>query len=88
MDKYQRQEYAVKRKIERERIIDSAFAEAPKRKPKGSEIASIVLTIETLHELLYIFDGSEEPPAFAGVAETAFDAAIERLRELIEAATK
>jgi hypothetical protein len=86
MDKYERQEYAVKRKIERERTIDALMAQAPKRKAKGSEFAELIDAIATAHALLHIYDNMENPPALAGVCESIFDAATARLGELIQVA--
>lgn len=86
MDKYERQEYAAKRKIERERTIDATMSQLPKRKSKGSETALLIDTVANAHALLHVYDGMESPPALAGSCESIFDAAIARLGELTKPA--
>ena len=83
MDKYERQEYAVTRKIAREKAHDPLLALAPKRR-KGSEIGMVVDLLLSLHELLHVYDLADDPPNLAGACETAYDAAVARLAVMIK----
>lgn len=85
MDKYELEQYAVERKIARAKTLDGLFAKLPKRKSKGDELGSLVDLIKNAHDLLIIYDSMGSAPGMGGITETAYEAAVERLTQVLAA---
>lgn len=80
MDIFDIREVALGREKNRALRIAEAMSSLPKRKSK--ELAQVCKQLDQAHELLIRYDLMPEPPALAGVTETWFDAALERIDEI------
>lgn len=56
----------------------------PKR--KSGELAGVCAMLEAAHKTLCGYDRTPSPPPISGITETWFDAALERVAEIVAAA--
>lgn len=84
MSDFELRRQALEREENRATRIAAAKQGLPVR--RGGEQSTIVKLVEQVHKTLCMYDELANPPALAGVTETWFDAALERLEEIKAAA--
>jgi hypothetical protein len=85
MTKIELRKQALDREDHREKQLNEATDGLPKNKGgryKGNEVNMLVSLANQAHKTLCHYDVLPDPPALAGVTETWFDAAVERLSEI------
>lgn len=84
MDNFEIRKQALEREEYRAHRLADAMNDLPRR--KSGELAAVCKMVEQAHKTLCAYDLMPNPPGLAGITETWFDAALERVAEIKAAA--
>lgn len=84
MSDFETRKHALAREEDRATRIAAATTGLPRR--KSGELSVLCSMIAQAHKTLCVYDLMTSPPPISGITETWFDAALERVAEIVAAA--